>query len=242
MKYTQAYTLMSLLMLTFFSAAQAQNNADQIVKKIEVYGSAEKEITPDEIYFSITLKEYLDDSKQKVSIDKLERELYNAVRKIGIAEEDFQIENVFGYNYDWQWRDKKKEREDFLTQKQYRIKFTELDKINRLFAYLDPKGIQRANISEYSHSRIEAYRRELKIEALRDAREKASYMLEGIGEARGEVLEVQEVGQNNAPPVYYQARGMAMAESADAMMMKAPDIEFQKIKLESKVRAVFRIE
>ncbi|MFP4091182.1 MAG: SIMPL domain-containing protein [Cyclobacteriaceae bacterium] len=233
-------TLLIILSCTGLSLAQSPSG--EPVKKIEVYGSAEEEITPDEIYFSITLKEYLNDDKKKIEIDKLERELYNAVRKIGIAEEDFQIENVFGYNYDWQWRDKKKDRQDFLAQKQYRIKFAELDKINRLFAYLDPKGIQSANISGYSHSRIEEYRRELKIKALRNAREKADYLLEGIDEQRGEVLEVQEINQDYQPPVYYKARGMAMMESADAAMMESPEIDFQKIKIKSEVRAVFRIQ
>lgn len=242
MKTICKHVMLSLLISICAISVMAQSNSNELVKKIEVYGSAEEEITPDEIYFSITLKEYLTDDKQKVSIDKLERELYNAVRKIGIEEEDFQIENVFGYNYDRYWKDKKKEREDFLAQKQYRIKFAELDKINRLFAYLDPKGIQRANISSYSHSRIEAYRRDLKVKALRNARDKAEYLLEGIGENSGEVLEVQEINQNNQQPVYYQARGMAMMESADANMMDAPEIDFRKIKIKSEVRAVFRIE
>ena len=240
MKTITQYILIGLLLSTFHTSAHAQTSASETVKKIEVYGSAEEEVTPDEIFFSITLKEYLNDDKKKVSIDKLERELYNAVRKIDIPEEDFQIENVFGYNYDWQRRDKKEGRQDFLAQKQYRIKFGELDKINRLFAYLDPKGIQNANISGYSHSSIEQYRRGLKIQALRNAREKAEYLLEGIDEKRGEVLEVQEINQNNQPPVYYKARGMAMMESNAAM--SAPEIDFQKIKIESKVRAVFRIE
>jgi uncharacterized protein len=242
MKHPKSYILTVLLLLSVFGTVEAQNHTHDPVKKIEVFGSAEKEITPDEIFFSITLKEYLDDDKQKVSIDNLERKLYSAIRKIGIEEEDFQIENVFGYNYDWQWRDKKKEREDFFAQKQYRVKFSKLDKINRLFAYLDPKGIQRANVSGYSHSRIEAYRRELKIEAMRNARDKATYLLDGIDESRGEVLEVQEVDQNTPPPVYYQSRGMAMAESTDMAQMQSPEIDFKKIKLSSQVRVVFRIE
>lgn len=231
-------TLILSLLISGVSFAQ---DKQEMVKKIEVHGSAKKEIIPDEIYFSITMKEYIGEDKTKVSIDKLERELYNAVRKIGVAEEDFQIENVYGYNRDWYPWNKKKDKEDFLAQKQYRIKFSELDKINRLFAYLDPKGIQSANISEYSHSQIEQYRRELKVEALRNAKEKADYLLEGIDERRGEVLEVQEINNGYQPPVMYKARNMAMMESADAGV-QAPNIDFQTIEIEAEVRAVFRIE
>ena len=242
MKKIIPYTLIGLLLTALYGHAQAQQQNSELVKKTEVFGSAEKEITPDEIYFSITLKEYIDEDKDKMGIDKLEQKLYNAVRKIDIPEEDFQIQNVFGYNYDRYWRDKKKERNDFLAQKQYRIKFTELNKINRLFEYLDPKSIQNANVSGFSHSRIEQYQSELKIEALRNASEKARTLLAGIGEEKGEVLQIQEIGQNSRPPTLYrEARGMAMNEMMEADMAASPNIDFQKIKIKSEVRAVFRI-
>lgn len=229
------------LSLLVSGMAMAQND-QELVKKIEVYGSAKKEIVPDEIYFSISMKEYIDEDKKKVSIDKLEKELYSAVRKIGVADEDFQIENVYGYNREWYPWNKKKDREDFLAQKSYRIKFAKLDNLNRLFEYLDPKGIQSANISEYSHSQIEQYRRDLKIEALRNAKEKADYLLAGIGERSGGVLEVQEINNEGyQPPVMYKARNMAMMESADSGM-QAPDIEFKTIEIEAQIRAVFKIE
>ncbi|WKN30135.1 SIMPL domain-containing protein [Porifericola rhodea] len=241
MNNNKFFGLVALFVL-MAGVGQAQSTQDkELVKKIEVYGKAEKEIIPDEIYFSVTLKEYIGDDKRKVEIDKLERELYNAVRKIGVAEEDFQIENVFGYNYDQYWRNKKKDREDFLAQKQYRVKFENLNNINRLFEYLDPKGIQHANISEYSHSQIERYRRELKVEALRNAKEKAEYLLLGIDEKRGEVLEVQEMDNDYQQPVMYKARSMAMMDMAESGGMQAPQIDFQTIKIKYEVRAVFKI-
>ena len=100
--------------LPFMSYAQSDDSA--MVKKIEVSGSAEEEIVPDEIFFAITLKEYLDDDKKKVSIDKLERQLNDAVRKLGVAEEDFRIEDIQSYNYDW-YRKKRPQREQFLASK-----------------------------------------------------------------------------------------------------------------------------
>lgn len=230
--------MLAMAFATRLTWGQTFDENNRLVKKIEVYGNAEREVTPDEIYFTITLKEYLEDSKNKISIDGLERELYNAVRKVGVRDEDFQIMDVASYNYDWYWRDKKREREEFLASKQYRITFKDLNEINRLFAYVDPKGIQSTNIAGYSHSDIEKIRRELKIEALKNAKDKAEYLLDGIKETLGEVIEVQEINNDYQPPIYY-AKTMEMREAADAM--EQPEIDFKTIKLQSQVRTVFRI-
>lgn len=238
---------LSLLALTAAQLAQAQSDRqppprreNEPVRKIEVYGNAERELTPDEIYFTITLKEYMGDNNKKVDINKLERELYEAVRKMGIRDEDFRVQDVAGYNYDWNWRNRKKDREEFLASKQYQITFKDLNEINRIFSYVDAKGIQSTNIAGYSHSKLETIQRELKIEALKDAKAKAAYLLEGIQERIGEVLEVQEINNDYQPPIYYRAETMAMAKADSGMAQ--PEIEFQKIKLQAQVRTVFRIQ
>lgn len=232
--------LMILLLAGSINYGFAQTE-QPMTKKIEVYGQAEEEITPDEIYFSITLKEYQNDNKEKVTIEQLERSLYKTVKELGIQEEDFRIENVYGYNYDW-YQKKKPQREEFLASKEYSIKFDDLNQVNELLSSLDAKGIQSTNVDRYSHSKIEQYRKDLKIKALKDAKEKAGYLLQGIEEQLGGILEVQEIDTGgDAPPVYYrEARGMAMA-SAD-MAEASPEIDFQKIKLSFRIRAVFEIQ
>ena len=224
-----------------YTLAQTTEDPSPMVKKIEVYGQAEEEVTPDEIYFSITLKEYTGDNQKKTTIDTLERGLYAAVRKIGVPEEDFRIEDVSAYNYDW-YRKKKPQREAFLASKEYLIKLADLNQINELLASVDARGIQSTNVDRYEHSQIEQYRKDLKIKALKNAKEKAAYLLRGIEESIGGVLEIQEIDtEGGQPPVYYrEARSMAMA-SADAEAA-APAIDFQKIKLSFRVRAVFEIQ
>ncbi len=234
------YLIITIISLCAASTAAWAQTEDKTVKKIEVTGRAEQEIVPDEIYFNITLKEYLADNKEKVGIDKLERELQNAVKKVGIEAENLQIQNISSYNY-WYWKQKK--AKDFLASKQYRIKLSELGMINQLLEYLDPKGIQSTNIAEYSHSEIEKYRKDLKIKALQAAKEKATYMVESIGEQLGGVLEIQEIGDGYQPPMPYarNAKVMMMSEAQEDMAV-AEDIDFQTIKLQYEVRASFRIQ
>ena len=228
-----------LIWLLTLQPLLAQDDDSPMTRKIEVYGTAEEEIVPDEIYFSISLKEYQDANQKKVSIDQLERKLYDAVQKIGIPEEDLRIENVASYNYDW-YREDTIQRKAFLASKEYQIKLADLNKVNELLSSLDPKSIQSTNIDRYDHSQIEQYRRDLKIKALRDAKEKATYLLQGIDAKIGPVLEIQEIDTDgNQPPVYYrESRAMAMSADDEGV----PSIESQKITLHFQVRAVFEIE
>lgn len=56
--------LLSLAIVALFSLSAMAQQVD-LRKKISVSGSAETEITPDIIYISISLKEYLKDGNSK---------------------------------------------------------------------------------------------------------------------------------------------------------------------------------
>ena len=235
------FLLLTAFLSCVYLMSKGQSEEKPMVKKIEVFGSAEEEIVPDELYFAITLKEYLGDDKRKVDIEKLERELYTAARKIGVEEEDFRINDIQSYNYDWYRRNNRPQREEFLASKKYTIKFEDLNGINELFAYLDPKGIQSTNVERYDHSQREQYERDLKIKALQNAKDKAEYLLRGIDERLGGVLEVTEINTQTQPPTFYRDVAYARAELAQDQSAESPSIEFQKIKFRYEVRAVFEI-
>ena len=95
------------------------------------------------------------------------------------------------------------------------------------------------NIDNYSHSKLEEYQKELKLKALQNAKEKAAYLLNGIDEELGGVLEVYE---HHTPqpgqPVLYRAQAL---EAADASSYQS-NVEFKTIKLQSQIKAVFAIQ
>jgi uncharacterized protein len=218
----------------FFNATMAQTE-NFSVKKIEVIGSAEMEVIPDEIYLSISLREYMKDLKTKITIDRLEQDLYKAITKIGLPKEDFQIENVYGYNWFWD----RKKKEDFMASKRYRLKLNDLNKVNELISQLDPKGVENMNIGQFSHSKIEQYRLELKAKALQAAKEKADFLLKSINEQAGRVLEIQEMYDGYAQP-YYEMREANLKMEMDQQVQQ-PEIDFKKIKLRYEMKAVFAI-
>ncbi len=224
--------LLTLLLLAAISSSAFAQSVD-LRRKIQVTGSAETEVTPDIIYFSISLKEYLN-GKTKVSISTLERQLEKAVNDAGIAKADFTINNLSSYNY----VPEKKKNADFLAAKQYRLKLHDLNKINQILDAVDDKGIQSTGIEGYDYSGIETLKNELKLKALKAAQSKASFLLSGIGEKLGGAIDIQEI--NNEPMQQPVFRSMMMkATSAEAETQ--PDIDFKKIKLNYQVQAVFEI-
>lgn len=227
--------------MTATSFAQTTDNKPP-VKKIEVNGSAEMEITPDEIFINITLREYMNKST-KVGITKLEAQLQKAVQDAGIAKENFTIENVFGYNYDQWWRKKKKD-DDFMARKQYRLKLNRLDKINGILAAVDEEGIESVNIASFSHSKMEEYRKQVKMDALKAAKAKAEYLLGAIDEKIGGVLEIQEFNTDQYSDVRPEMANVRMfsAKAADAAGVPDSNIDFKTIKVRAEIKAVFGIK
>jgi len=234
MKNILFVALINLATLTAF----AQNIDTR--KRIEVTGTAETEVTPDIIYIGITLKEYFRDnnSKKKTEIEELERQLQTAVEQAGIPKENFTINNISSYNWPWE----KKKNPDFLATKQYRIKVTDLSKWNQIMNAVDSKGIQNTNIESYDHSKMETLKRELKIQALKAAKDKAAYLADAVGERLGAALEIQEINNSYYPQEMNVRMNQVMNKEMEEDGAAMPSIDFKKIKLNYQMRAVFELK
>jgi uncharacterized protein YggE len=231
--------LIAFAIIALFGISAMAQQVD-LRRKITVSGTAETEITPDIIYLSISLKEYLKDnnSKKRVEITELENQLFNAVLKAGIAKEDLTVNNVSSYSYVTE----KKKNPDFLASKQYRLKVSDLNKWNQIIGAIDAKGISSTTIESYDYSKMTSLKKELKIKALLAAREKATYMVEALGDKLGNVIDIQEIENNAYPqPMMYKANTVMRAEAYDANANSA-DLDFKKIKLTFVVKTVFEIK
>jgi len=232
--------LLAGLFIASLSQAQ-QKDEKPPVKKIEVSGSAEIEITPDEIYIDISLREFKNKAT-KIDITILEEQLKKGVKEAGIASENLTISDVYGMNYaDW-WSKKKKDP-DFMARKEYRLKLSNLDKVNIILGSVDAEGIEKVEISSYTHSKMEDYRKQVKTKALQAAKAKATYMLEGVGNTIDGIMEVQEINIDNYSDyrtAVYSNSLIRLNSSSSSDESGAPS--FKKIKVRAEVRAVFSIK
>ncbi len=202
---------------------------------IEVTGSAEMDIIPDEIYVSVTLREFMVD-KKKQPISAIEKDFKDIINALKIDNKLISLEGVYGtYDYDY----KTQKRGEFLNAKTYIIKFADLEKYNQLMMQLDKKGIENVYIQRTGHSKMEEFRRKVKVEALKAAKEKADLMLTAINKQTGDVQLIRERDNNMGyqQPMYLKSN-VAMDMNAES---SGQPIEMQKIKLRYEVEVHFLI-
>lgn len=212
-------------------------------RRVATRGYAEKEVTPDIIYLSISLKEYYQDgnTKKKVGIDQLEKQLFDAAMKNGVKKEDFTVQNIYSYN-----AETKKKNNELLQARQYRIKVTDLKKLNPMLEEVDSKGLQSTNISGYDHTQKKEIEKELKTIAVRDARTNAEILAAADAENVGKVIVINDNSSFNWNDIVPQPRMYAMsAKTANAEMAsdeQGLDIEVKPIKLTCNIEAVFELK
>lgn len=216
-------------------SAQEDNNS----RYIEVTGSSETEIIPDEIHFMITIKEYWqeefekkskpEDYQTKVPVNEIEHNLMSALKQAGIAPSDIQTKEIGDY-----WRERGK---DFLISKTFDIKLQNPDQINRIIQTVNTKGIQSMNIGELKNKDLQAYRKQGKIEALKAARQKADYLVAAMGQKLGNVLRIVEPEERSFS--YFQPQS-AMSNVAMPSYDSNPE-NFRTIKLRYQMTARFEI-
>lgn len=213
-------------------------------RKIEVAGFAELEVVPDEIYFSVSLREYFNDEKNqkdKVNITTLEKQLIKAVADAGLPKEALSISGLGGYQ---NYTEKKKKPATFLEAKQYELKVDRADKLDVILSKVESRGVQYAHVARVDHSKKEEFKKQVKINALKSAKEKATYLLEAVDQKLGQVLEIREVEDNvNYPqPMYAKSAMRVMGGMESADMVQDSSVEYQKIKLSYRMQAAFEIK
>lgn len=233
----------TLVLLTFvflFSFIKSQNMKNESTKFIEVTGSSEMEFEPDEVHLIIGIQEYwkeefdkklsLKSLKTKVEISQIEKDLRNVLSKIGISKEKITLKQVGNY-----WRYKGKES---LINKQLELSLSNFDKFDQIIESIDLKGVNYLRIGELTHKNITEYRKQVKISALKAAKEKADYLLESIDKKRGDVISIIELENNNN---YW----FSQSQLSNKVMTNSDDSgidNFKKIKLRYEIKVQFEIK
>jgi uncharacterized protein YggE len=183
--------LLSLLIISVFGSSQqpVANKEDKPV--IEVTGSAETEVIPDEIYISILL------SERNKNNDKWKIEVQEDNLRKKMEENGFDLKNLSlsGANGELEYSFLRKDQ--VLTQKWLLMKLSNAGEVNKFFKLLDESDIENVRISKTAYSQIEQLRREVKIKAIKAAKEKADYLLNAIGEQSGKPLFIKEQDYSN---------------------------------------------
>jgi uncharacterized protein YggE len=235
MKKISALITCTFLLTGLYSFAQTQTLPPASQSYIEVTGTAEEEVVPDEIFIAITLKErYI--NKDKITIETQESQMKNALKAIGI-----DLKNLYLSDVNSDYVKVRRQKKDMLTKKEYVLKVGTAAIVGQVFQELDKMDITDGFISKVNHSKLDSLKRENRIKAIKSAKEKATYLLAALGEQVGKVLVVTDSPDPGTQPYYPMPRMMAMV-AADGVPEQKEEIEFQKIKLTSSIFVKFAVK
>jgi uncharacterized protein YggE len=171
--------------------SQQISSGNPFPKTITVSGTSEMEIIPDEIYVQVDLREYKKRGDEKADIESIKTEFLDACKSIGLPDSVITIASYEGMNSaDW-WRRKKRDPNLFATIS-YQIKFSSSKKMDDLVSKLNNEATSNFRIVRTWHSKMTEYRKQLKIAAVKAAKEKGIYLTEAVGEKLGQAITITE--------------------------------------------------
>lgn len=229
------------LLCTYIAFGQTKTETEQ-KPFIEVTGTAEQEIIPDEIYINIVIREkYV--NREKITIESQEEKLKAALKQIEVDLKNLYLSDANADYVKIKWKTK-----DVLTKKEFVLKVSTATTVGQVFQQLDNIEITDAYIARVNHSKIDSLRKDIKIKAIKAAKDKADYLLAAIGEQTGKPLIIQEregsyasnvtsnyVGQLNEVAMLGHVYNRAKADGET-------DIQFKKIKVQSTIYIKFLIK
>ncbi len=240
-----------LAALFISSAAWCQStSANPFPRTITVSGSAEIEIVPDEIYVNITLREYQKRGENKKDIETIKTQFLEHCSSTGIPDSVISIASYTGYNNYYQFRKRKKDP-NLMAGITYQVKFKDSKTMDALVEKLDDEATQSFIIVNTSHSNIAEFRKQLKIKAVKAAKDKAIYLSEAINEKIGPAVTITEPAEDGQYPGYstlanetIRVRGISSNVSYGnfAKGEMSQEVDFKKLRLRYEVSVVFSLQ
>ena len=223
--------------LISFTSVIAQSGSKNFIDQnyIEITGTTETELTPDEIYLSIEINEK--DKKGKVSVEHQETIMIKKLKQLGIdLKKDFKVKD-YSSNYKFYFLKKTA----ILKSKKYQLILHDGLTLAKVFQALESIEISNVSIEKVSHSKMEEHRRIAKINALKVAKQKALDYAQAINQNIGNALFIQEI--NRGPrPQYLNEIAIRGNANSKYEFEAVNDIEFEKIKIYVSVLTRFELK
>ena len=233
MKKVLAFILVIVCSLS--SNAQMKTFLD--VPYIEVYGSADTLVTPNEIYISIVIAEA--DVKNKISLEDQERKMVAGLKSLGINTEKELTTSDMQSNFKFYVLKQK----DVMKTKSYSLKVGDAVLATRVFMKLEELGIANANLDRVGHSDMVKLKNLCRTNAVKNAYDKAKALTSPIGASVGVPLHIADFsndGDGAAQPLnQIRVRGMS---TLNEVKEELPQIDFEKIRISMNVSVKFMLK
>ncbi len=190
--------LIPLFLVHLFYSSFAQTAPPP--KFIEVTGFAEKEIVADYLEISVNIKEN-DNIKKDNDFAVREKNVLEALKKLGIAQEDIRVDNFDVYRFGMSNSSNR-----YTLSKTYLIKVRNMESINEFTIRLFEAGANDLNIVRRVKTDLEKYKSEAVKEAVENARTRALQIASTLNISVGIPIQVAEIREGDLEPISRQSQ------------------------------------
>lgn len=227
-----AFLIALLLFAVVGSYAQEQKPSEHF---IEVTGTAELEVAPNEIYLTVRLKEF-EEGRAKTTLETIDKSFLNALKEANIDPKNLELADA-GLLLGGRRKDRNVFRE-----KTYQLKLSGAAEVEKFLSKMESVKADYVDIVRVDHSELTKLKLDVKVKALQIAKTKAQALAHSIGSELGKPILIREI---NIEPYNMYPGNVQYSMNAQYREENTPtdyQSSFKKIKLQAQVLVQFEIK
>ena len=137
-------------------------------------------------------------------------------------------DEISGYSNPW------KKSNSILKKKDFILKLRDAKLIGIVFQEMDKLEIEDVSIYQIKYSKQDSLKQEMRIQAIKSAKDKVDYLLSAIAESKDKLIEVREVIDENQSIIYTnQERSLNRLNNSISLGggIESMETQFKKIKI-----------
>ncbi len=228
---------MAAIAILIASNISAQTNQQPY---IEMQADVKREVTPDELYISITIKE--SDYKGKKTLAQLQEAMLGVLKKNRIDVPECLTLDFMGSNVSYKIFSSRMIPK---SQARYILKLNDATIMQKVIYDLEEADISNIKLEETKYTKEDELKTELGIEAMKKAQAQAMALAGAIGQEVGKAITINSwISQSNPiPRIYKTAARIATAEdSIDESAGTPPAVSISKLTYSVNVSVRFELK
>lgn len=201
--------------------------------------SSEREVTPDELYLSITIKE--SDYKGKKTLEDMQEAMIGVLKVNRIDIPEVLTLDFMGSSVSYKVFGKMKPK----TQAKYILKLNDAGIMQKIVYDLENIGISNIELAETKYTKGDELITQLGVEALKKAQERAKVYAASVGQEVGKALSINSYNYVDAvQPRRYKSRALVTVEDAveNSSVASQPIISVSKLTYKVEVNVRFLLQ
>ena len=197
----------ALILLIIPSDTTAQTNREAY---IDINTTVEREVTPNELYLQITIREK--DYKGKKTLEEMQEAMIGALKINRIDIPECLSLNYMGSEVSYKTFSKSIKPQ---TEATYTLKLNDVTTMQKVIATLEQRQISDIELVRTKYTGEKELKAQMSVEAMQQAKAEAQTLAEAIGQEAGKAITISYwMNSGQTQPRLYKARAQGIAEDA----------------------------